>query len=278
MAYTNSSLVDYTFISPYKSSRNGHAIDTISIHCVVGQCGVEALGSVFQTKQASSNYGIGYDGRVGMYVEEKERSWCTSNADNDRRAVTIECASDTTSPYAVNSKVYAKLIDLLTDICKRNGIKKLVWSTNKNDRVNHLNGCNMTVHRDYNSGKSCPGDYLYNRHGQIAAEVNKRLGEEEMTQAEFDKMFDTHMAALATNNSSSWSEAARKWAIDTGVCGGDGKGNYSWPAYVTREQMAQFLYNLNTKIIEKLPTSDGVDKEAIAKDVIKTIAETLQEV
>ena len=63
----------------------------------------------------------------------------------------------------------------MTDICKRNGIKKLVWSTSKNDRVNHLNGCNMTVHRDY-AAKSCPGDYLYNRHGQIAAEVNRRLG------------------------------------------------------------------------------------------------------
>jgi len=110
-----------------------------------------------------------------MYVEEKDRSWCSSNAANDNRAITIEVASDTTHPYAVNAKAYAALLDLVTDICRRNGIKKLVWSTNKNERVNHLNGCNMTVHRDY-ANKSCPGDYLYERHGAIAAEVNKRLG------------------------------------------------------------------------------------------------------
>jgi hypothetical protein len=110
-----------------------------------------------------------------MYVEEKDRSWCSSNAANDNRAITIEVASDTKEPYAVNAKAYAALIDLLVDICKRNGIKELVWSTNKADRVNHKNGCNMTVHRDY-ANKSCPGTYLYERHGQIASEVNKRLG------------------------------------------------------------------------------------------------------
>ena len=94
---------------------------------------------------------------------------------NDQRAVTIEVASDTKHPYAVTDKAYAALLDLVTDICRRNGIKKLVWSTKKGDRVNHKNGCNMTVHRDY-ANKACPGDYLYNRHGAIAAEVNKRLG------------------------------------------------------------------------------------------------------
>ena len=178
MAYTNSPLVDYTRISPYKGSRDGHKIDTVSIHCVVGQASVEGLGSVFQTKQASANYGIGADGRIGMYVPEGERSWCTSSRANDVRAVTIECASDTKHPYAVNDKVCKSLIKLLADICKRNGIKKLVWSTDKNKRVNHLDGCNMTVHRDY-ANKSCPGDYLYNRHGQIAAEVNKILEEDD---------------------------------------------------------------------------------------------------
>lgn len=178
MAYTNSPLVDYTRISPYRGSRDGHKIDTVSIHCVVGQASVEGLGSVFQTKEASANYGIGADGRIGMYVPEGERSWCTSSRTNDSRAVTIECASDTKHPYAVNDKVYKTLIKLLADICKRNGIKKLVWSTDKNKRVNHLDGCNMTVHRDY-ANKSCPGDYLYNRHGQIAAEVNKLLEEDD---------------------------------------------------------------------------------------------------
>ena len=174
---SNSPLVDYTRISPNKNSPRNHKIDTITIHCVVGQCTVETLGNIFAptSRQASSNYGIGTDGKIGMYVEEKDRSWCSSNAANDNRAVTIEVASDTKHPYAVNDRAFAALLDLVTDICKRNGIKKLVWSTKKADRVNHKNGCNMTVHRDY-ANKSCPGDYLYNRHGEIAAEVNRRLG------------------------------------------------------------------------------------------------------
>lgn len=174
---SNSPLVSYTKISPNKSSPRNHKIDTVTIHCVVGQCSVETLGNVFAptSRQASSNYGVGVDGRIGMYVEEKDRSWCSSNAANDNRAITIEVASDTKEPYAVNAKAYAALIDLLVDICKRNSIKELVWSTNKADRVNHKNGCNMTVHRDY-ANKSCPGTYLYERHAQIASEVNKRLG------------------------------------------------------------------------------------------------------
>lgn len=174
---SNSPLVSYTKISPNRTSPRKATIDTITIHCVVGQCSVETLGNVFAptSRQASSNYGVGVDGRIGMYCEEKDRSWCSSNAANDHRAITIEVASDTTHPYAVNDKAYAALLDLVTDICKRNGIKKLVWSENKADRVNHRNGCNMTVHRDY-ANKSCPGDYLYNRHAEIASEVNKRLG------------------------------------------------------------------------------------------------------
>ena len=174
---SNSPLVDYTRISPNKDSPRNHKIDTITIHCVVGQCTVETLGNIFAptSRQASSNYGVVTDGKIGMYVEEKDRSWCSSNAANDNRAVTIEVASDTKHPYAVNDRAFAALLDLVTDICKRNGIKKLVWSTKKADRVNHKNGCNMTVHRDY-ANKSCPGDYLYNRHREIAAEVNRRLG------------------------------------------------------------------------------------------------------
>lgn len=178
MTYTNSPLVDYTQISPHRGNRNGHVIDTITIHCAAAQAAVETLGRLFQTKQASANYGIGADGRVGMYVEEKDRSWCTSNNANDARAVTIEVACDNRHPYAVKDAVYKKLITLVADICKRNGIAKLVWSTDKYDRMNHKGGCNMTVHRDYEN-KACPGQWLYERHGQIAAEVNKRLTEDE---------------------------------------------------------------------------------------------------
>ena len=175
---SNSPLVSYTKLSPNHSGKRTHAIDTITIHCMAGNCSVETCGQIFASsaRQASSNYGVGTDGRVALYVDEANRSWCTSSNANDQRAVTIEVANNGGAPdWPVSDKAYAALLDLVTDICKRNGIKRLVWSTSKNDRVNHLNGCNMTVHRDY-AAKSCPGDYLYNRHSQIAAEVNRRLG------------------------------------------------------------------------------------------------------
>ena len=81
MAYTNSSLVSYTKLSPNHSGQRTHSIDRITPHCVVGQCSVETLGNIFLpvSKQASCNYGIGEDGRIGMYVEEKNRSWCSSS-------------------------------------------------------------------------------------------------------------------------------------------------------------------------------------------------------
>ena len=145
---SNSSLVSYKKISPNKTSPRNHKIDTITIHCVVGQCSVQTIGDIFanKDKEASSNYGIGYDGKIGMYVEEKDRSWCSSNADNDNRAITIECASDTTHPYAINDKVYKSLIELCVDICKRNNIKELKWKGDKS-LIGQVNKQNMTVHR-----------------------------------------------------------------------------------------------------------------------------------
>lgn len=173
---SNSPLVDYIKISPNKNSPRNHAIDTITIHCVVGQCSVETIGNVFApvSRQASSNYGIGPDGRIGMYVEEKDRSWCSSNAKNDNRAITIEVASDTTHPYAITDKAYKSLVELCADICKRNGIKELKWKADKN-LIGQVDKQNMTVHRWF-ANKSCPGDYIYNRLGQIAAEVNRKIG------------------------------------------------------------------------------------------------------
>lgn len=172
---SNSSLISYTKISPNKTSPRNHAIDTITIHCVVGQCTVEALGTRFAqaSVKASSNYGIGSDGRIGMYVEEKDRSWCSSNSANDNRAITIECASDTKHPYAINDKVYASLIKLCADICKRNGIKELKWKGDKS-LIGKPDQQNMTVHRWF-AAKACPGDYIYERLGQIASEVNALL-------------------------------------------------------------------------------------------------------
>lgn len=180
MAYTNSSMVVYTKLSPNHSGQRTHTIDRITPHCVVGQCSVETLGSIFYptSRQASSNYGIGTDGRVAMYVEEKNRSWCSSSNANDQRAITIECASDTTEPYAMNSKVYDSLVKLCTDICRRNGKKKLLWLGDKTKTLNYNPKSDemvLTVHRWF-ANKSCPGNWLYARLGDLASKVTAALG------------------------------------------------------------------------------------------------------
>lgn len=174
---SNSAMVVYTKISPFRTVPRNHKIDTITIHCMAGNFSIETCGDIFQRsgRNASSNYGIGSDGRIGMYVEEKDRSWCSSNRENDHRAITIEVANDGGAPeWHVSDKAMDALLDLVTDICKRNGIQKLVWSDKKADRTNHRNGCNMTVHRDF-AKKECPGKYLFERQAWIAAEVNERL-------------------------------------------------------------------------------------------------------
>lgn len=177
MGLTNSSLISYIKISPNKTSPRNHVIDTITIHCMAGNLSVETCGNVFAptSRKASSNYGIGSDGRIAMYVEEKDRSWCSTNAANDNRAVTIEVANDGGAPdWHVSDKAMKSLIELVTDICKRNNIKELKWKADKS-LIGQIDKQNMTVHRWF-AAKACPGDYLYNKHSYIAEEVNKRLG------------------------------------------------------------------------------------------------------
>lgn len=125
---SNSSLVTYTRITNNKTSPRNHAIDTITIHCIVGQWTAKQGCDYFATtdRECSANYVVGKDGSIGLSVDEKDRSWCSSNRDNDNRAITIEVASDTKHPYAVTDEAYEALIKLIADICKRNGIKKLV--------------------------------------------------------------------------------------------------------------------------------------------------------
>ncbi|MCQ4774189.1 N-acetylmuramoyl-L-alanine amidase [Gemmiger sp.] len=180
MKMSNSSLVSYTKISPNKNSPRNHAIDRITPHCVVGQLSAESICGCFTSpsRQASCNYGIGYDGRISLCVEEKDRSWCSSSSANDHRAVTIECASDKTHPYAMTNAVYASLINLCVDICKRNGKKKLLWFGDKNKTLAYSPKSDemvLTVHRWF-ANKSCPGDWLYSRMGDLAAKVTARLG------------------------------------------------------------------------------------------------------
>lgn len=180
MGYTNSSMVAYTKLSPNHSGQRMHGIDRITPHCVVGQITAEGLGDWFAKKstQASSNYGIDRDGRVGLYVEEKNRSWCSSSGANDQRAVTIECASDTTEPYAFKDIVYQKLIELCTDICKRNGKIRLIWFGDKEKTLNYVPKSDemiLTVHRWF-ANKSCPGNWMYTRMGDLAKKVTMALG------------------------------------------------------------------------------------------------------
>ncbi len=179
MAYTNSSLVSYTGLSPNHSGQRTHSIDRITPHCVVGQLSAETICACFPAgRDASCNYGIGTDGRVSLCVEEKNRSWCTSSNANDQRAITIECASDKTEPYTMNSAVYATLVKLCTDICKRNGKSKLLWFADKDKSLNYnLKSDEMviTVHRWF-ANKSCPGDWLYARLGDLAEKVTAALG------------------------------------------------------------------------------------------------------
>lgn len=180
MAYTNSSLVSYTKLSPNHSGQRTHSIDRITPHCVVGQLTAESICGCFTSTavQASCNYGIGKDGKISLCVEEKNRSWCSSSSANDQRAVTIECASDKTHPYAMNDAVYQSLIRLCVDICKRNGKKKLIWLGDKNKTLNYSPKSDemvITVHRWF-ANKSCPGDWLYERLGDLAAKVTAQLG------------------------------------------------------------------------------------------------------
>lgn len=187
---SNSPLVSYTKLSPNHSGKRKHVIDTVSIHCVAANATVEALGATFASpsRQASSNYGIGSDGRVALYVDEANRSWCTSSPDNDHRAITIEVANNGGAPdWPVSAAAYEALICLLVDICRRNpGIGRLRWLGDKS-LIGQVARQNMTVHRWF-AAKACPGDYLYNRHGEIAAEVNRRLDAEKEDDVDIDKL------------------------------------------------------------------------------------------
>ena len=224
---SNSPLINYTRLSPNHSGRRNHVIDTISIHCMAGNASVETCGALFAdpSRKASSNYGIGSDGRIALYVDEANRSWCTSNAANDNRAITIEVANNGGAPdWPVSGKAYSALLDLLTDICRRNNIKELLWKGDKS-LIGQVDKQNMTVHRWF-AAKACPGDYLYNRHGEIAAEVNRRLkGEDEpvdiakliseMTNEQAYQLMQKAELHAKTPSEPAWSQQEGHWAKAT---------------------------------------------------------------
>ena len=198
MTYTNSPLVAVTLLSPNNSGERTHAIDRISPHCTVGQVTAEFLGDWFGkiSTQASCNYAIDKDGRILLCVNESDRSWCTSSRANDQRAVTIECASDATPPYAFNSVVYARLIELCVDICARNGKTKLIWIADKDTALAYEPKADemlLTVHRWF-ANKSCPGDWLMERMSQLAESVTFNLAGN-AAKVEDDKIYRVQVGA-----------------------------------------------------------------------------------
>lgn len=267
---SNSALVSATIWSPNHSGPRTHTIDRITPHCVVGQCTIEGLGNLFAnpSRYASSNYGIGADGRIGLYVDEGNRSWCSSSNSNDQRAITIECASDTYYPYEMNSKVYQSLIKLCADICRRNGKTKLLWLGDANTALNYSPKSNemvLTAHRWF-AATACPGEWLYTRLGDLATQVTKLLQpvepkttpqptptptpkptpteeeEEEVTQAQFNEMMNTWLQEKSKENPGSWSANSRQWAETNGLIKGDEKGRKMYHKFLTREEFVEVLY------------------------------------
>lgn len=220
---SNSALICYTKLSPNRTSPRNHQIDTITIHHMAAvNATIEACGAGFaqSSRQASANYGIGSDGRIALYVDEADRSWASSNGTNDHRAVTIEVANSGGDPnWPVSDQAYAALIDLCADICRRNGIARLVWAASKSDRVNHKNGANMTVHQDF-AATACPGPYLLGKMADIAAQVNARL-------------------SVQVEPASAWAQEAWQKAANLGVFDGTNPGEP-----LTREQAALVLDRL----------------------------------
>lgn len=165
---SNSPLVNYTKLVKNYSKMTNKVNRKITIHHMAGNLSVEACANVFNgNREASANYGIGSDGRIGLYVEESNRAWTSSSKANDSQAVTIEVANNTLAPnWTVSDKAMASLINLCVDICKRNGIKALNYTGDKNG--------NLTLHKMFKA-TLCPGPYLESKIPYIVREVNARL-------------------------------------------------------------------------------------------------------
>ena len=282
MAYTNSSLVSYTKLSPNHSGKRTHSIDRITPHCVVGQLSAESICGCFTStsRQASCNYGIGTDGRVSLCVEEKNRSWCSSSNSNDQRAVTIECASDMKAPYAMNSKVYNSLIKLCTDICKRNGKKKLLWLGSKSKALNYSPKSDemvLTVHRWF-ANKSCPGDWLYSRLGDLAEKVTANLSgtttDTTTTTTKKDTLYRVQVGAYSVkNNADVQLKKVNAAGFDTYMVKVGGLYKIQVGAYSKKENAEAMQKKLKAKGFDSfITTQSGSAVTTASKKSIDTIA------
>lgn len=258
--FSNSPLVVHTNLSPNCRPRT-QDIDMITIHCMAGNASIEVCGQIFkpESRQASSNYGVGSDGRIGLYVEEKNRSWCTSSTANDNRAVTIEVANITGAPdWKISDKALQALKELCLDICKRNNIKELKFRNDKN-LFGNIELQNMSLHRWF-AAKACPGQDIINKHTDIIEYVNKRLGDEinmtkeefidSLTEEEANKIYLKGIQKYKDNDSSDWSKEDREWAIKEKIINGY-NDNYRWEDTITREEAIALIHRLYKKIEEK---------------------------
>ena len=169
----NSPLIDYVYLSPNADFPRADGIKKITIHHMAEELTLERLGTVFgnRDRQSSSNYAVDTDGRVALYVEERDRAWTSSSRENDHQAVTIEVANDEIGgDWHVSDAAYEALIELCVDICRRNGIQKLVYTGDAEG--------NLTIHQFFNENTECPGPYLKGKMPEIAREVTRRLEEE----------------------------------------------------------------------------------------------------
>lgn len=163
---SKSSLIDITVpasTNNYSKGRSGRKIEMITIHHMAGILSAKRCGELFQNpnRKASSNYGIGYDGKIALYVDEENTSWANSNWDANCKSVTIETSNDKTGgDWHVGDVTLNSLIKLVADIAKRNNLGKLV------------KGKNLTWHQMYYR-TVCPGDYLLSKLDYIVDEANK---------------------------------------------------------------------------------------------------------
>ena len=169
MAFTNSPLVSYTRISPNKNSPRNNTIQAIVVHHMAGIMTLEQFGDLVANpaREMSANYAIGNDGRIGLFCEEKDRSWCSSSREVDNRAITIEVSNDVYGePWSISNAAYASLIKLCVDICKRNGIKRLEYKNNLNGTL--LRHCDIVA-------TQCPGTWIKNHTRELCDKVNAQL-------------------------------------------------------------------------------------------------------
>ena len=240
MQFSNSGLVSFTQLSPNHSGPRNREIQRITLHCTAGRATVEGLGAIFARpeRQASANYGIDEQGRIGMYVEECNRSWCSSSYENDVVSVTVECSSEAYEPFEMNPTVYARILDLCEDICRRNGKKRLLWIPDRDTALAYKVGPEeliLTCHFWFTPLKSCPGTWLLSRLGDVAEKVTKRLN----PPAEQETAVGP--APGDGNTPSEWSKEAFRWAVENGILRGDGS-SFRLNNPITREEAICLLY------------------------------------